>query len=217
MRSGSFVLGAIVLGLIAVAVLVWADLIDISRFTKPQGSAVPSSTIAEEDWVSRMKQEATSEGVVATFSDGDITSWTITDGHRIERFRLTGPSQAFARLASGHPLNAEDRLSGLQLKLPAAWAAKVNGKKIEVGVVARQPQTNAASDISILYATLQTGNSGWHTFKLTPSFGVSKFVFDVPQLDGGYTAQPLVILRGDALGGDRSVELLGVYLKPVAN
>jgi hypothetical protein len=164
-----------------------------------------------------MVQLATPGGLVATFSDADSSLWTITDAHRIERFRLAGNAQAFARLSSSLPLDPENRLSGLQLKLPVSWAQSANGKRIEIGVIARQPQTNAANDISLLYATLQAGNSGWHTLKLAPDFEALKFTFDVPAVEAGYTAQPVIVVRSDAVGGDRAVEIVGIYIKPISN
>ena len=114
-------------------------------------------------------------------------------------------------------MDPENRLSGLQLKLPLTWAQKVNGKKIEIGIVARQPQQNAASDVSLLYATLQAGNSGWHTLRLGSDFAALKFTFDVPAVEAGYTSQPMIVIRSDVVGGDRAVEIVGIYVKPLTN
>jgi hypothetical protein len=217
-RTGYLVVGALVFALAAAGVLVWTNVLELQTpSTAPTTSPSAGPANNEIDWIKGMAELATSEGVVFSFADNDVAAWSITDGHRIERFKLSGASQTFARLSSGHPLDPQDRLSGLQLKLPLAWAQKVNGKRIEVGVVARQPHANASADISILYATLQAGNSGWHTLKLPAGFEALKFSYDVPAIETGYQTQPIVVVRADAQGGDRAVELVGIYLKPISN
>jgi hypothetical protein len=212
MRTSNLVIAALILALAAAGILIWTNQVDLGQFT--QSSPPPPSSNNNVEWTKRMAQLATPEGIAASFDN--VTSWSITDGHRLERFSYGGPNQTFARLSSGEPLDPNNRLSGLQLKLPLAWAQKANGKKIEIGIVARQPQSNSASDVSVLYATLQAGNSGWHTFKLSPTFAVSKFEFDVPLVEGGYQSEPTVVIRSDSLGGERAVELIGIYLKPLS-
>ena len=211
-RTGYLIAVAVMLAAAAAGVLVWTNYFEIPGTRQP----IESTPVASEiDWTSRMAELATNEGLILSLADKDTSAWSITDGHKIERFRISGAEQVFARLSSGHPLNPEDRLSGLQVKLPLEWAQKINGKRIEVGVVARQPSSNGASDISVLYATLQTGNSGWRTFKVSPNFQDVKFEYNVPLADSGYIQQPIIVLRSDVQGADRAVELVGVYIKPV--
>lgn len=216
MRTSTLVVGALIFALAAAGVLVWTNAVDLS------GTGINLDKPAREqsnetNWALTMTQLATPDGMAFSFANNDLAAWSVTEAHRIERFSFGGTSQTLARLSSTLPLDPENRLSGLQLKLPIAWAERANGKKIEIGIVARQPQTNAAQDVSVLYATLQAGNSGWHTLKLTTDFEVHKFTFDVPAVETGYTAQPVIIVRSDTAGGDKAVELVGLYVKPLPN
>lgn len=220
MTRGNFIIGALIFALAAMGVLVWTNVINISKqgvSIGDQGTTaqplVPVS--ATTNWAEKMTEIATPDGMAFSFSDAGLNAWTVTDAHRLERFSLGGNSQTLARLSSTLPLDPENRLSGLQLKLPLAWAQRANGKTIEIGVVARKPQANAASDISLLYATLQAGNSGWRTLALTPEFQVLKFTFDIPPVESGYTSEPVIVVRSDAAGGDRAVEIVGIYVKPL--
>lgn len=224
-RTGLLVGLATLLIMAAVAVLVWTNFLQnasppvIPPVQQPPSSpSQPSMSDRVEDhenWIRKMAEMATGEGLAFSFADSDVTAWSITPGHKIERFSISGGKQALARLSSAHPLNQNDKLSGLKLTLPVEWAQKVNGKRFEIGVVARQPQSNAATDFSFLYATLQEGNSGWRTYKLSPQFQSSKFNFDVPLLEGGYQSAPVVVIRADSTGQDKAVEIVGVYMKLV--
>lgn len=217
MKTGTLVIGALIFALAAAAVLVWTNVIDFNATGIKLGQPTTTEQTKEADWAQTMTQLAAPDGMVFSFGNTDLAAWSVTDAHRIERFSFGGNSQTLARLSSTLPLDPENRLSGLQLKLPLAWAQKANGKKIEIGVVARQPQTNAAKDISLLYATLQAGNSGWHTLNLSSGFEVLKFTFDVPAVEAGYTAQPIIMVRSDSAGADKAVELVGIYIKPLSN
>ncbi len=215
-RAGYLILLALLLAAAAAGVLVWTKYLEIPGMTQPAAPTVEvPSPETEIDWTKQMSEWATNDGLVLSFTDKDTSAWSITDGHKLERFRVAGGTQVYARLSSSVPLNPEDRLSGLQVKLPVEWAQKVNGKRFEIGVVARQPQSNAATDFSFLYATMQEGNSGWRTYQLSPTFVASKFNFDVPPLPGGYQNAPLVVIRADSAGQDKAIELVGVYLKPL--
>jgi hypothetical protein len=219
MTRTTLIIGALIFALAAAGVLVWTNVIDISKQTAPtseQPTITQSTPVSETNWAEKMTELAAPEGMAFSFADANLATWSVTDAHRIERFSFGANSQVLARLSSTLPLDPENRLSGLQLKLPLEWAQRVNGKKIEIGVVARQPQTNAANDISLLYATLQAGNSGWQTLKVSTEFQVLKFTFDIPPVETGYTSQPVIVVRSDAAGGDRAVELVGVYVKPLS-
>lgn len=210
-RTGYAIAIAIALALAAAGFFVWT-----TYFSKGEGQTVPIPQAENIDWSQRMKELAGADGIVASFGDNHLDFWAVTDAHKLERFRISGTENVFARLSSTLPLDPENRLSGLQLKLPLSWAQKVNGRRIEIGVLARQPMTNSANDISMLYATLQAGNSGWQTLQLNRTFAILRFTYDVPAVETGYTSEPTLVLRSDQVGADKAVELVGVYLKLVA-
>lgn len=211
-KTISLVLVVTVLLVAAVTLYMWPQISGNAPGKQPASSDAPNSNI---DWNARMSELVSDDGVLLTFANKDIAAWTISEGHKIERFKLSETADGFGRLSSAAQFNEGDILSGLRAALPLAWAQQANGKRIEVGVLARQSQSNSASNFSFAYATMQMGNSGWRTFKLTPNFQVHKFRFDVPSIPEGYNTQPLIVLRSDRIGGNKSVEIAGVYAKLV--
>jgi hypothetical protein len=179
------------------------------------GPLVGPTPATERDWATTMDELATKQGIVVSFSDRDLPSWKLTDGHKLERFRISGTEQVLARLSSSIPLDQNDRLSGLRVQLPLEWVQTINGKTVEIGIVAKSSSSNGAADMSALYATLQTGNSGWQTLQLPGEFRALKFQFSIPEVPAGYTQEPVIVLRSDARGQDRGVELIGIYVRPV--
>jgi hypothetical protein len=160
-----------------------------------------------------MSQAAAGGGYAATFSDQDASKWMIAGGHQLERFSLDGRNTVLARLSSSAPITSTTLLDGLYVELPEQFAALSNGKKIEIGVVARTARANPAQSFSTIYLTRQAGNSGWQTFSLGPEFELKSFEFDVPYVPTGYEARPIVAVYGDPNGGGKGVELLGMYVK----
>jgi hypothetical protein len=210
-RTGFLVIIALIFALAAAGVLVWTNVIDFSGDTEKIVEGKPSLSAAEMRAMNSMKQVAVTGGFAATFSGPESRTWDLAAGHRLERFSLNGGGDIMGRLISSVPLDNERVIDGLYVELPAQFAEIANGRRIEVGVLARGGQANPSSVLSVLYATRQAGNSGWKTLNLSPTFELRKFSFDVPKLPGGYQAQPVIALRGDAGGRGLTVELVGVY------
>ncbi len=167
-----------------------------------------------------MIDNGAANGFAATFSDSDASKWQIGPGHRLERFTIDDGKTAVARLTSSVPIDYASfdwPKQGLSMTLPVEFAALANGKRIEVGFAARMPGANASEAVSVIYATQQAGNSTWQQVPLGPGFALSRFTFDVPALADGYTMNPIVVFHADGIGGGKSVEILGVYVKIVAN
>jgi hypothetical protein len=209
MRSTYLIAGAIVLALVAAGVLFGTDFFRKNPFG-------PS----EKELLAQLNGVTTAGGYAATFADPAASTWRLAQGHRLERFSLNDDGAVFARLTSDVPLNKETwdwATQGLSWSLPVTFNNKSNGKKIEIGIVARQSQANGADALYLAYATHQAGNSGWHKIDLGGSFRLSTFVFDVPKLEpGAYTAQPILVMHADPSGTGKSAEILGAYVKTVA-
>lgn len=213
-RTGSLIVGAFLFAAAAAGVLVWTNFLDLSG-AKPRSSASQSDPLqtdsGEAEFMALINDAAARGGFAATFADS--ANWQVTEGHRLERFSLTKPNIVMARLSSAVPRRDDMLLQGLSIELPIDFAQRVNGKQIEIGVVARVPQSNGATEISLVYATRQAGNSGWRPLSLGPQFALHSFKFDVPKVDLGYTAQPIVVMHADSAGQGRAVEMLGIYVK----
>lgn len=224
-RTGYLVVGALIFALAAAGVLVWTNYIDLSG--KPPVAApksAPASAPAsqppsrEAQLVTAMNEAAAGGGFAASFMETDVRKWQIAPGHRLERFSLDPAGPVFARLTSGVAL---DKASvqwpsiGLSLTLPVGFAKLVNGRKVEVGFIARSAQSNGSPDLSVIYATRQAGNSLWRTFELKPNFEAYKFTYDVPSIESGYVNGPIVVFHSDAGGSGRAVEMIGAYVKLV--
>jgi hypothetical protein len=206
MRS-ILVVVAFVLALLAAGVLFTTDSIRQSLFG-------PSA----EDLLANMNEVAISGGYAATFADSGATSWQLAAGHKLERFSLDGKGAVFARLTSSVPLDTNSLdwpQLGLTWKATREFNNRMNGKRVEIGIVARRAATNAADSVMVLYATQQMGNSTWRRLYLSESFELRTFTFDMPKIEpGGYVNPPIVVIHSDPLGSGKSVEILGVYLKP---
>jgi hypothetical protein len=212
-KNFTLVLGAAILVVAAAGVLTWLNLLQIPGL--PGASTSSTQQNSDTLGIELMRQNASPDGIAITFSEADVSSWEVTDGHQIERFKLSDSAIGFGRLTSAHPLNPEDKLSGLRAKIPVEFAQRTNGKRIEVGIVARQAPSKAAHDVSFLYATMQKGNSGWRSYKLGSNFQAFRFLFDVPAVAEGYQASPLIVIRSDRAQSGRAVEIAGVYVKEV--
>jgi hypothetical protein len=197
--------GAVVLALAAAAAFFWSD---IKRLA---GQAT------EEQLVTDLNHAAEGGGYAVTFTQADAGKWQIGEGHRLEKFSVDSGNTAFARVTSGKPLDPntwEWSTQGLSTMFPVAFNNKTNGGKLQIGVVARSPSTNGSKQISVVYATQQAGNSGWHDFQIGPQFQMYSFTFDVPHRDpGSYTAQPIVVINADRTGAGGAAEVLGIYVK----
>ncbi len=121
------------------------------------------------------------------------------------------------RLASSLPVNLTPtswESQGLSVEIPVSLAQSANGKRVEIGIIARSSKLNPTDYLTAVFATRQSGNSGWRKFKLAADMSAHTILFDMPFVEAGYTANPIVVLNSDAQGKGRSVELLGVYVKP---
>jgi hypothetical protein len=226
MRAGYLVVGALILALVAAGVLIWTGALNLSgrpgagsetTTTAPATTTGPTSPDAQ--LVTMMNDVAMRGGYAATFSEPSAKQWQLAAGHRLERFGLNNQGAVFARLTSSaavDPRSLEWHTQGLFWLLPVEFANRTNGKRIEIGIVARQPRSNGAPALTAAYSTRQSGNSAWKYVALGPEFGLHKFVFDVPLAPDGYTNQPILVINSDANAGGKAVEILGAYVKPAA-
>ncbi len=216
MTRTTLIIGALIFALAAAGVLVWtgvwefADSTDLEE-SKPETPPVAASSSHDSQAAKWIEDAAVAGGIAVTFS-GDAQGWFLSEGHKLERFAIDA-STVFARLTSSSPLDPVRVVDGLYVELPNEFAIRSNGKRVEVGVVARSAQSNPSTTFSVIYATQQAGNSGWRTMQLSGAFGLSRLVFDVPRVDEGYAAKPVIVIRGDSNGAGLGVELLGAYAK----
>jgi len=202
------VAGAALLAAAAAAMLAFTGVISLP-FLHPSNTQL----------LKQINEAAMTGGYSLTFSQADNSKWQLGEGHKLERFGLDGADAAFARLTSNVPLNAttwEWSTQGLSAELPVEFNNRTNGQKIEIGVVARASAANSSNAVTVVYATQQAGNSGWHDLRLSSDFSLQTFVFDVPKRDpGSYDKMPIIVLNSDRSGGGKAVEIMGVYVKPV--
>jgi len=219
-RTGLLVVVALIFALAAAGVLVWTNALNISGQPSGAPSATAPSTTAppsrEAQLVTSMNQAAAGGGFAASFLETDVSKWQIAEGHRLERFSLASSGPVFARLTSSVAL---DRASvqwpslGLSMALPVEFANLANGRTVEIGFIARAAQSNGSSELSVIYATQQAGNSLWQTVELKPNFEAYKFTYDVPRIETGYVNGPILVFHSDAAGGGKAVEMIGAYVK----
>jgi hypothetical protein len=221
-RTGGLLLGALFLVLVAAGALVWTGALDMKRQSaEPTGAGPalgpPSAPVSPESELVRMMNEAAAGGgFTATFSEQDAHLWKIAAGHQLERFSLDSPNSAVARLSSSTPISTptvrwEDL--GLSVALPLEFSNQHQGSQVEIGIVARSPAQNGSDALNIVFATQQTGNTGWNAIPLTAQFQLHTVRWRVPPAEGGYHARPIVVVHADASGSGRAIELLGVYVK----
>jgi hypothetical protein len=208
MRSTYLIAGALVLALVAAGVLFGTDF-----FRKnPFGGSDEAAFLTEANGA------AASGGFAGLFSERDARKWRLANGHRLERFSLDQSGAVFARLTSAAPLDKSSTnwaAQGLTITFPPQLNNATAGQSVEIGLAARSAQTNGSDAITVVYATQQAGNSGWKEFKLNGEFQLFTFKYKVPKLDGAYVNGPIIVITSDAAGAGRSVELVGVYVKPV--
>ncbi len=159
---------------------------------------------------------ASKGGYALTFGQANANSWRIASDHKLERFSLDGSDTAFVRLTSSVPLNPETvdwPTQGLSTLLTPAFSNRMNGKRIEIGIVARAAKISPAQYMYAVYATQQSGNSGWREIPLGSEFALHSFTYDVPEVGNtGYTNPPIIVMHAS---NGKSIELLGVYVKEV--
>jgi hypothetical protein len=199
--------GAVALSLVAAGAFFWSD---IARL---------AGLVSEEQLVADLTKAASGGGYAVTFAQADASKWQVAEGHRLEKFTVDSGTTSFARLTSSVPLNAETwewATQGLSTLFPVGFNNKTNGGKLQIAVIARSPSTNGSKAISVVYATQQAGNSGWHDIPLGSNFEMATFTFDVPKRDPGtYTAQPILVISADRSGHGASAEILGIYVKQI--
>ncbi len=208
-------LAAVVVAVIA-GLLVWTSIFSQPNVSDAPSIATPIASPSNSLLVKPMIEAASSGGFAATFSGASAREWRLTNGHRVERLSLNGAEPVMARLTSNTPLVRKNVVDGLYIELTPEFANAANGKPIEVGLVVKASQTNPSSSVSVVYATQQAGNSGWHTFPVSGKFEVRAFTFDVPQRGEGYSSKPLISVRADETGSGAAVEILGVYAKIIS-
>jgi hypothetical protein len=197
--------GAVVLGLVAIGAIFWSD---IARLA---GGSV------EDKFVARVLDGGSGGGYSVTFGGNDAKKWYIAPGHRLERLSLGGDT-VVARLASTVPLDRatfEWPTQGLSVQLPVDFAARSNGKPIEIGIVARAAPGRAKAPLTAVYATRQGGNSGWQQLEVGGQFELKTLSYAVPTREGGYTNRPVLVINADPSGSGGAIELIGVYIKIV--
>ncbi len=207
-RTGYLIVGALIFALAAAAVLLWSD-IAAEYFGPPT---------LESRLTKQMSDVASAGGFAASFAENDAKRWRLSDGHRFERLSVGSSTAVVGRLASSVALEVSPpswESQGLSIELPATFAQQSNGKRVEIGVIARAPRSNASPALNAVFATRQAGNSGWRQFELGGEFQVQTIVFDMPEVPGGYTAQPIIVLHSDAEGQGRAVEILGVFARQI--
>lgn len=224
MRSGYLIVGALIFALAAAGVLVWADVIDLSRLRddrapeQQRASAPPKAPeSADAKWTRVMNDIVAAGGVAVTFTDKDIPGWGLAQGHQLERFSIEGGQVVFARLSSSVTRNNTlptwpER--GLSYTFPVELSNRTNGARLEIGVIARRPRANGSDSLYVAYATQQAGHSGWQRIGLKSEFHLSSFVYNVPRVSE-YTNPPVIVLHADDSATGRSVELVGIYIKPL--
>jgi hypothetical protein len=219
-RTGLLVGLAVLLFAAAGAVFVWTNFFDGAKPPAESSQSVqvpaPNLAVNKPNWMQIMNDVASSGGMALTFDDTSIRQWGIAPQHRLERFSLDGSGAVMARLTSSIPLVGDTvpwNEKGLSFQLPFGMATKTNGKKIEIGIIARQSKSNGSNHINVVYATQQAGNSGWQKFKLTGEFALQKLEYEVPLIAEGYAASPIVVMHADDTGSGRAVEILGLYIK----
>jgi hypothetical protein len=219
-RTGLLIGLAAILIAAAVGVLVWTNFLRgpvpaVSNQQTGQLTA-PAAPKEQPNWMHIMNDVAANGGMALTFDDSSIKRWGIAPQHKLERFSIDGSGAVLARLTSSVPLVGETvpwNEKGLSFPLPLGMAVKTNGKKIEVGIIARQSPSNGSNHLNIVYATQQAGNSGWQKFKLTGEFALYKMQYDVPAVADGYSTTPIVVVHADDTGSGRAVEIIGLYIK----
>lgn len=221
--KGVLVAGAVLLAAVAAGLFYWTQIeqqlsaSSVGVPAAPSAATQPSASPSSEDkLVSSMMEAAKDGGFAITFSQKDGGKWKVAGGHRLERFNSGASGPVFARLTSSVPLawtSNEWPAQGLSVLLPREFAELANGRTIEIGIIARTTSTNGSPYMAAIYATQQAGNSQWKTIKLTPQFEMHKFTYDVPRIEEGYTAEPIVVLHSDMPGTGRAVEVIGLYVK----
>lgn len=207
-RTGFLVVGALIFALAAAGILLWTDI----------GAQYFGPRTLEDRLIDQMSDIASEGGFAASFSDQDAGRWRLADGHKFERLAISSSHAVIGRLASAVPVNISPptwESQGLSIELPATFAQQSNGRRLEIGIIARSAKANPSAILNAVYATRQAGNSGWRKFELAGEFAVHRILFDVPEVPSGYAAQPIIVLQSDAEGNGRSVELLGVYVRRV--
>lgn len=203
-----FAVGGALLALLPIALLALAGVI-----------VIPATTSEKELAMAKLNDAAVTGGYSVSMAQFDALKWQIGGGHRLERFGLNESGGVFGRLSSGKPLDAATwdwASQGLSAQFPVEFNNRTNGQKIEIGVIARTSQSNPSATLSVVYATQQAGNSGWKDLVLDTDFSLKTIVFQVPRVQpGAYTKQPIVVLNADRSGSGKSVEILGVFVKPV--
>jgi hypothetical protein len=224
-KMGYFIAAALLLAAAVAAAFFWwtgffgtpgeTASVEISQ---PAPAASTAGGSLEQKLLAQMTDQAMQGGYAATFSGSSVKAWQIAAGHALERFSINGGEAVFARLTSTAPTAKEGwdwEQQGLSWLVPKQFNARTNGQKVEVGIIARQSGSNPNDTLSVLYATRGYGNSGWKKIPLSADFELKTFVFDFKAVEVEDFNQPILVMTADPDGAGRSVEILGVYVKPI--
>jgi hypothetical protein len=206
---------ALVVTLVAAGTWIWMKFLNVSP---PQQQATvlpaaPGDNAGEEiEFVNAIRQSG-SGGFSATFSGTEAEKWLVAPGTTLERFSIGGAGAVFGRISSAQPLLPDAPLSGAYVEIPQEFATAAAGQRIEVGIVARASQANPAAKFGLNLYTRKMGNTGWLGFKLAGEFQMKVFEYEYPVSPDGYEQGPVIAIYGDPEGGNKGVEILGVYVK----
>lgn len=219
-RTGLLVVLAILLIAGAAGVLVYTNFLGATKLdgtpANPSQTATSQAPASAQQLVEYMKEQASKGAYSATFSEKDMIKWVLAPGHRLERFTLQSADAAFARLTSTTPLDLTSPnwlTLGLSLPIPLPYAELYNGKTLEIGIVARTAQANGSPAFAAVYATQQSGNSGWQKIPVGADFSLIQLKYEVPKLEAGYTNPPIIVLHSDPSAQGGAVEIMGIYVK----
>ncbi len=207
-RSGLYLAGAIALAAVAGGVLFFTNFLGIQQLM-----GVPPTA---EQLMAEMGETAAAGGQVATFAESNIKTWSIAEGHTLERFSLNGSDAVYARLTSATALDPKSfawQALGLSHLFTREFNNSTAGRDIEIAVIARRAPSNSSDTLFVMYATQQAGNTGWKPIALSNDFELHKVTFKVPQPEGGFQNPSILVLQADPAGKGRAVELLGVYVR----
>ncbi len=212
-RSTIFVVTALVLAAIAAAIVYTSGALNNPSTVIETSPRSPSNPPAS-GFQQIMSEVKSVGGVALTFANTDAANWRVGDANRLERFKINGSDVAFSRITTGQPLDVESTnwaSQGVSATFSVDFNNFTNGKKVEVGILAKAAASNPVKKMYAIYATQQAGNSGWREIVLGDEFAVHTFQFDVPVVtEPGYTNPPILVVRAS---NGQAIELLGVYVK----
>jgi hypothetical protein len=117
------------------------------------------------------------------FEESEFADWSNASYNSgvLDSDAFSGSYAALITTASGHSADSSGTTSGFRVEIPEQIALQLGGKRVRVTVFAKQPSSNAASELAIAYSTNDAGDSGWNVFTPGASYAPFSFVYDVPE------------------------------------